>query len=86
MAKGDDNVVILPNWKRNPTAYERLSELALMAREQPEKFADYIVVYKEETLAGTWKIRTLGTDESSIQTQIGLLQLGIMRIFDNSTE
>lgn len=86
MAKGDDNVVSLPNWKRNPTPYERLSELALLAREQPERFADYVVVYREDLASGGWKIRTLGTDESTIQSQIGLLQLGIMRIFDNSAK
>lgn len=70
-----DNVATLPIWKKDATAYERLSELALLAREHPERFEAFVIVYRETTPNGRWRIRTMewGGDLAS---RIGLLALG----------
>lgn len=87
MAVGDDNVVPLPNpnWKKNATPHERLSELAAIAKEHPERFTDYIVVYRETTPRGTWKYRILGPDATDLQAQMGLLQAGMQVAWTEST-
>ena len=42
-----DNVEYLPIWKADATAEERLSELAMIARKKPERFAHIVVIYEE---------------------------------------
>lgn len=56
---GNVKVPHLPVWKRNATAEERFMELAHMARNRPELFTKFVVVYVEETESGliTNKIR-----------------------------
>mgnify|MGYP001593666565 CR=1 FL=1 len=68
-------ITTLPIWKRDASAYDRLSELALLAREKPEFFESFVIVYKEVKQNGNWQIRTmeLGGD---IALQLGLLELG----------
>ena len=70
-----DNVATLPIWKRDASAYERLSELALLAREHPQRFTTFVIVYQETLPNGNWKIKTMeyGGDLAS---RIGLLYLG----------
>lgn len=70
-----DNVRILPTWKKGASAYDRLSELALTARETPEKFVRFVLVYQEELPSGNWQIRQLshGCDLAQV---LGLLALG----------
>lgn len=70
-----ENLATLPIWKKDASAYERLSELALLAREHPERFADFVIVYRETLKNGNWQIRTMeyGGDLAS---RIGLLVLG----------
>lgn len=65
----------LPIWKKDATAYERLSELALLAREHPERFEAFVIVYRETKKTGNWQIRTMeyGGDLAS---RLGLLVLG----------
>lgn len=43
-----DNVDFLPIWKEGATAYDRFSELAMIARNHPERFAKIFVIYVEE--------------------------------------
>jgi hypothetical protein len=70
-----ENMATLPIWKKGANAYERLSELALLAREQPQRFEHFVIVYRETLPSGNWKIRTMeyGGDLAS---RIGLLHLG----------
>jgi hypothetical protein len=70
-----DNLATLPIWKKDASAYERLSELALLAREQPQRFEHFVIVYRETLPNGNWKIRTMeyGGDLGS---RLGLLCLG----------
>lgn len=71
-----DNLATLPIWKKDASAYERLSELALLAREHPERFEHFVIVYRETTKEGRWKVKTMeyGGDLAS---RIGLLHIGI---------
>lgn len=41
-----NNVVAMPNWKRNASAEDRLGELQVMARLTPERFARIVVIYE----------------------------------------
>ena len=70
-----DNVATLPIWKKDASAYDRLSELALLAREKPERFEAFVIVYRETMQNGNWRIRTMefGGDLAS---RLGLLMLG----------
>jgi hypothetical protein len=66
---------VLPIWKKDATAYERLSELALLAKAKPERFEKFVIVYQETTPEGRWRTRTMeyGGDLAS---RLGLLDLG----------
>ena len=80
-----DNVTNLPIWKKGDTLtpYDRLSELALVAREHPERFHEFILVYRETLKNGNWQIRTMeyGGDLGS---RLGLLTLGQNRLIEDS--
>lgn len=80
-----ENLSTLPIWKKDASAYERLSELALLAREHPERFAHFVLVYRETKNTGRWKIRTMeyGGDLAS---NIGLLHIGIDDLLVESTK
>src|SRR5437899_366994 len=70
-----DNLATLPIWKKDATAYERLSELALLAREHPERFEHFVIVYRQTLSNGNWKIRTMEY-EGDLGSRLGLLELG----------
>jgi len=70
-----DNLATLPIWKKGASAYDRLSELALLAREHPERFEEFVIVYRETLKNGNWKIRTMEYN-GDLASRIGLLVLG----------
>lgn len=70
-----DNLATLPIWKKDATVYERLSELALLAREKPERFGAFVIVYREELPNGNWRIRTM-EHGGDLASRLGLLVLG----------
>ncbi len=76
-------LVNLPRWKKDATAYERLSELALLARENPEKFEEFVIVYRETKPNGNWHIRTMEY-KGDLTSRLGLLDLGKNRIMKDS--
>ena len=81
-------IVTLPRWKKNATAYERLSELALLAKEQPEKFTKFALVYEEQLANGNVKPRILSfcakTDNLNYLETMGLFQAGIFSMWNKS--
>lgn len=79
----NENLATLPIWKKDATAYERLSELALLAREHPERFERFVIVYRETKKTGNWQIRTMeyGGD---LESRLGLLTLGADEILSAS--
>ena len=82
-------IVTLPKWKKNATAYDRLSELALLAREQPDKFDKFALVYQELMPNGNVKPRTLcysrKNDEAMDYTErMGLFEVGKLKTWEDS--
>ena len=69
------NVSTLPIWKKDASAYERLSELALLALEHPERFEHFVLIYRETTPNGRWSIRTM-EHQGNLASHLGLLELG----------
>ena len=78
-------ITTLPIWKRNASAYDRLSELALLAKEKPERFHDFVLVYRETKPSGNWQIRTMEF-EGDLASRIGLLELGKDQILKDSSK
>lgn len=70
----NENVELMPSWKNNATAEDRFNELALMARKNPEKFNNFIVVYQEET-ATSVSTRYTCSQNIDTNTALGILEL-----------
>lgn len=79
----DDNLRVLPTWKKDASVYERLSELALYAREHPERFDRFVLCYREKLRSGNNKYRTLsyGCD---LDQQIGMFEIGKLECWKES--
>lgn len=83
----NDTVKAFPAWKNNATAAERLDELAGIAREKPERFDKFVIVYRELTPAGRWKIRTLRfPDDFDVGGALGLLEFGKVDMIEGSNK
>lgn len=70
-----DNVEFLPIWKNNATPEERLMELAMMARKNPERFAKMVVFYQEESEHG-YQTRYVCSEKLDSIQLLGLIELG----------
>lgn len=70
-----DNVEFLPIWKNNATPEERLMELAMMARKNPERFAKMVVFYQEESEHG-YRTRYVCSEKLDSISLLGLIELG----------
>lgn len=85
-----DNIVSLPNWKKNATAYERLSELAILAKEYPSRFNKFVIVYEELRPNGNIKLRNMsfkGKEEClGLAEELGLLNMGQLRLWEASSK
>lgn len=77
-----DNVDYLPIWKKNATAEEKLMELAIMARKNPECFTQLMVIYQEENEHG-FKTRYACDSQSSSIEMLGLIELGKAQLLRN---
>ncbi len=75
--------VTLPIWKKNATAYERLSELALLAREHPERFERFCIVYLETLSNGRWKFKTFEHNANLIEA-LGMYQIAVLHEYEDS--
>jgi len=80
------SVINLPIWKKDATAYERLSELALLALEKPEKFSQFVLVYQEQMLNGNVKFHYMDFNTVGIFHTIGLLEAGKMKCWEGSAK
>lgn len=83
MSVDGDNLRTLPVWKKDASACERLSELALLAREKPEKFERFVIVYQELKPSGNWQVRQL-SHNSDLAQVVGLLQIGAQKAYEDS--
>ena len=79
----NDNLSILPVWKRDSSAEEFFGECSLLARKHPERFGKAALVYEETLATGNTVVRTasraLNTNEL-----VGILQIGISQIIEGT--
>ena len=75
MACESASVDYLPVWKKGATPFERLSELAEIARKHPERFSKFVICYKEVLPSGTYIYRQLQYG-CELDEQIGMFEIG----------
>ena len=65
----------LPVWKQGAEVWERLYELAEIARKHPGRFERFVICYREHLPNGNYKYRTLqfGCD---LDQQVGMFEIG----------
>ncbi len=80
----DENLSILPVWKKNATAEERLLELAVMARKNPEKWEKFAIVYSGRGADGSVNVNDMNCNCGLLET-MGLFEVGKLRVFERST-
>mgnify|MGYP003395705144 CR=1 FL=1 len=78
------DISILPIWKKDATAYERLSELALLARENPEMFEQFAIVYKSRLPNKNVKFRYMDFGTADVFATMGLFEAGKATVWDSS--
>ena len=79
------NVTALPIWKQNATAAERFDELAQLAREHPERFERFAVVYIENLPTGSFKYRTIHNSDRLAEV-IGLFEIGKRDVIEEAAK
>ena len=82
----DAAIINLPIWEKGATAYERLSELALLAKEKPELFETFAIVSQETMKSGNWKFRYMDFGTKTIFETIGLFEAGKMKCYEASAK
>ena len=68
-------VHMLPIWKKDATAAERLSELSIYAQENPERFQRFVICYQEILPNGNYQFRTL-QHNCKLPEEVGLFEIG----------
>jgi hypothetical protein len=78
-------IKMFPNWKTGDsvTAEDRLMELASIARDRPDRFKMFVMIYQEDMPNGNLKTGQIcfGAD---LPSALGLLELGKQAIFEES--
>lgn len=83
-------IATLPLWKKDASAADRLEELACMAREYPERFEAFVLVWRGTQPSGNWKIRTHAYhakqpgNDLMLDQVLGLLELGKFEFHEDS--
>lgn len=77
------SVTPLPIWKKNAPAHERLYELAELAREKPEFFQKWVIVYCEDN-DQRFKARHMAGEETRTSDCLSVLEAGKLTIWEES--
>ena len=77
------NIELLPIWKRNATAHERLYELSEMARKWPERFQKWVIVYCEDN-SERFKTRVMQGEETRTSDCLAVLEAGKLEIWEST--
>jgi hypothetical protein len=79
----ENNLSVLPIWKKGASLADRLEEMACYARAKPERFEKFVMAFVETLPNGNWKIRTMehGCD---LAQQVGLFELGKAEVYKES--
>jgi hypothetical protein len=83
MSDKENNLAVLPVWKRDATLADRLDEMASYARAKPERFTKFVMCYVELLPNGNLKPRILlhGCD---LPQALGLFELGKAQAYEDS--
>lgn len=76
-----NNVALLPVWKKDATAEEWFYEMAMLARQYPERFKRAVIVYDEEKPNGNTLTRYACRNTSTTEL-LGLLEIGKQEVLD----
>lgn len=77
------SVSTLPVWKKGSTPCEWLEELAAMAREHPERWAQVVVILNENNKEGLpIKTQYYSRGLASNSDIVGALQVGILEVYE----
>jgi hypothetical protein len=76
-------VSTLPIWKKGALAHERLYELAELAREKPEFFQKWVIVYCEDN-DKRFKARTMEGEHTRTSDALAVLTAGIQHIWEET--
>jgi hypothetical protein len=77
------SIETLPIWKKNAPAHERLYELAELAREKPEFFDKWVLVYYEDN-EKRFKTRMMEGQKTRTSDALAVLQAGILTLWDET--
>ena len=71
----------LPVWKKGASAEDRFNELAMMAREHPERFNKIVVLYEEDRGEDGIISRQAFSDGMTTTIALGIIKAGEMDIY-----
>ena len=77
------SIKTLPIWKKNASAHERLYELAELAREKPELFQKWVIVYCEDN-DQRFKTRVLEGTGTRTSEALAVLNAGILTLWEET--
>jgi hypothetical protein len=78
-----NNVHTLPIWKKNATTSERLYELAELAREQPEQFQKWVLVYCQDD-GQAFSTRMMENEGLRTCEVFGVLEAAKLQLWENT--
>lgn len=76
-------VVTLPIWKKDAPAHERLYELAELAREKPEFFQKWVIVYCEDN-DKKFMARYMSGEQTRTSDCLSVLEAGKLTIWQET--
>jgi len=81
MSASAENVALLPIWKKNASAGERLRELAQLADKHPVWFEKWVLVYCEDN-EERFVTRTCSGESTRTSDKIAVLEAGKLDIWE----
>lgn len=77
------SITTLPIWKKDAPAHERLYELAELAREKPDLFRKWVIVYCEDN-DQRFKTRYMNGEGTRTSDCLAVLQAGIQTVWSET--
>lgn len=78
-----EKITTLPIWKKNASTHERLYELAELAREKPELFQKWVIVYCEDN-DKIFKIRMMEGQTTRTSDCFGILAAAQLQLWEDT--
>lgn len=83
MSAAEDNVHLMPIWKKGATAGERLRELAQIADKHPDQFDKWVLVHCEDN-EKRFKVRYMSGDKTRTSDCFAVLSAASHHIWQES--